>query len=189
MSGPLRQIFVVKRPERMGIDMRFRLSFIGATLVVAAFLPSITPVSANTPEWQENSSYSAFTRFASALAAKSEQGLAATAKAAAQAAEESKAALAEAEKDLAPRLETFRLTLNEQKARWGTICQDAAARLRAWKEDATTAWNETWSDKTWSGTWTQSWADIHRSAMETLDQFRDWIAKQHVSDEQTETPV
>jgi hypothetical protein len=151
--------------------MRCRLSFIGATLVVAAFLPSITPASANTPESQENSSYSAFTRFASALKAESEHAVAAT------------------EKVLVPRLQTFRLTLNEQKARLGTIGQDAAARLWAWKEGAATAWNETWSDKTWSGTWTQSWADIHRSAMETLDQFRDWIAKQHVSDEQTETPV
>jgi hypothetical protein len=165
--------------------MRYCLSCASAVLA-AAFLLSVTPVSANTAESQENSSYtvSVFASFASKLKVESEQALAAAAKTAAQAIEESKAALAEAEKDLAPRLETFRLALNEQKARLGTIGQDAAARLRVWKEDTATAWNETWSD-----TWTQSWADIHRSTMQTLDRFRDWIAKRSVSDEKSETPV
>ena len=169
--------------------MRFCLSCARAVLA-AAFLLSATPVSANTAKSQENSSYSVslLASFAAKLKVESEQALAAAAKTAAQAIEESKAALAAAEKDFVPRLETFRIALNEQKARLGTIGQDAAARLRAWKEDAATAWNETWSDS-WSDTWTQSWADVHRSTMQTLDRFRDWIAKRSVSDEKSETPV
>jgi hypothetical protein len=165
--------------------MRCCLSCASAVLA-AAFSLSVTLVSANTLESQDNSSYSVsmFASFASKLKVESAQALAAAAKAAAQAIDASKAGLAEAEKDLASRLETFRLALNEQKARLGTIGQDAAARLRVWKEDTATAWNETWSD-----TWTQSWADIHRSTMQTLDRFRDWIAKRSVSDEKSETPV
>jgi len=167
--------------------MRFRLSCARPALVAVAVLLAVTPVSAKTTESQENS-YSAFTAFASQLKAQSEQALAATAKAAAYALEEGKAAVAEGEKNLAPRLETFRLMLNQQKARLGIIGQDAAQRLNAWKEAAAKAWDEKWSD-TWSDTWARSWTEIHRSAMETLDRFRDWIAKQSVSDEQTETPV
>jgi hypothetical protein len=163
--------------------MRFRLRCAKPVLVAATVLLAVTPVSAKTAESQDNS-YSAFAAFASQLKAQSEQALAATAKAAAYAIEEGKAAIAEGEKTLAPRLETFRLTLNQQKARLGIIGQDAAQRLKSWKEAAAKAWDEKWSD-----TWAQSWTEIHRSAMETLDRFRDWIAKQSVSDEHTETPV
>jgi dihydroxyacetone kinase len=163
--------------------MRFRLSSAYAALVAATLMLAATPVSAKTTESQENSN-SAFTAFASQLKAQSEQALAASAKAAANAIAESKAAIAEAEKNLAPRFETFRLTLNEQKARLGIIGQDAASRLKAWTEAAAKAWDEKWSDS-----WAHSWTEFHRSAMETLDRFRDWIAKQSVSDDQTETPV
>jgi hypothetical protein len=164
--------------------MRFRLHCACAAVLAAAFLLPATPVSANTSESQENSSYSAFTSFASSLKAQSAQAFAATAEAAAQAIEEGKAAIAEAEKNLAPRFETFRFALNEQKARLGIIGQDAAAQLKVWKDAAAKAWDENWSD-----TWAHSWAEIQRSAMETFDRFRDWIAKQSVSDEPTETPV
>lgn len=164
--------------------MRFRLSCAGAALLAATLVLAVTPVSAKSSESQENSSYSAFAHLASTLKAESEKALAATAKAAAQAVGQSRAAIAEAEKDFAPRFETFRLMLNEQKARLGIIGQDAAQRLKAWTEAATKAWDEKWSD-----TWAHSWAEIHRSAFETLDRFRDWIAKQSVSDDQTETPV
>jgi hypothetical protein len=164
--------------------MRFRLRSARPALVAAAIVLAATPVGAKTTESQENS-YSAFTAFASRLKAQSEQALTLTAKAAAYAIEEGKAAIAESEKTLAPRLETFRLMLNEQKARLGIIGQDAAQRLKAWKEAAAKAWDETWSDTTW----TRSWTEIHRSAMEMVDRFRDWIAKQSVSDKQTETPV
>jgi len=164
--------------------MRFRLSCARPALLAAVLMLAVTPVSARVTESQENSSYSAFAAFASQLKARSEQALAATSKAAAQMIEQSKAALSETEKDFAPRLETFGLMLNEQKARLGIIGQDAAQRLRAWKEAAAKAWDQKWSD-----TWAQSWTEIHRSAMETLDRFRDWIAKQSVSDDQTETPV
>jgi len=163
--------------------MRFRLRCVRPVLVAAALVLTATPVGAKTTESQENS-YSAFTAFASRLKAESEQAFTVTAKAAAYAIEEGKAAIAESEKNLAPRLETFQLMLNQQKARLGIIGQDAAQRLKAWKETAAKAWDEKWSD-----TWTRSWTEIHRSAMEMVDRFRDWIAKQSVSDEQTETPV
>ena len=163
--------------------MRFRLRCARPAFVAAAVVLAVTPVSAKATESQENS-YSAFTAFASQLKAQSEQALAVSAKAAAYAIEEGKAAIAQSEKTLAPRLKTFRLMLNQQKARLGIIGQDAAQRLKAWKEAAAKAWDETWSD-----TWTRSWTEIHRSAMETLDRFRDWIAKQSVSDDHTETPV
>jgi len=163
--------------------MRFRLRCARPALVAALIVLGVTPVGAKTTESQENS-YSTFTAFASRLKAQSEQALTVTAKAAAYAIEEGKAAIAESEKTLAPRLETFRLMLNQQKARLGIIGQDATQRLKAWKEAAAKAWDETWSDP-----WTRSWTEIHRSAMEMVDRFRDWIAKQSVSDEQTETPV
>lgn len=162
--------------------MRF-LRCVGAVCVTAAVLLGVTPISAKTAESQEDSSHSsasAFARFASQLKAESEQALSA----AAHAIEQSKATIAAGEKTLAPRLETFRLMLNEQKAQLGIIGQDAAQRLKAWKEAATSAWDDTWSD-----TWARSWTEIHRSAMETLDRFRDWIAKKSVSDTNTETPV
>jgi len=164
--------------------MRFRLSCACAALLAAMLVLAVTPASAKTAESQDNSSYTAFTNFASQLKAESAQALAASATAAAHAIAESKAAIAEAEKNLAPRFETFRLTLNAQKARLGIIGQDAASRLKAWKEAAAKAWDEKWSDS-----WAHSWTEFHRSAMETLDRFRDWIAKQSVSDDQTETPV
>lgn len=163
--------------------MRFRLGCVGAALVAGAIVLAVTPVSAKAAESRENSS-SAFADFTSRLKVESQWVLAATAKAAVGAIEQSKSAIADAEKDLAPSFESFRLALNEQKARLDIIGQHAAQRLKAWQEAAAKAW-----DENWSGTWARSWTEIQRSAMETLDRFRDWIAKQSVSDEQTETPV
>jgi hypothetical protein len=163
--------------------MGFRLRRAGVVLVAAVLL-NAGPTFAKPVESQENSTYSRLQHLVLEVKAKSVRALAATSEAAARAVDEGKDTIAEVETDFAPYLQTFRNVLNERKARLANIGTDAVARFEAWKETVTKAWDEKWSD-----IWAQSWAEIQRSAIETLDRFRDWIAKQSAPDEHAETPV
>lgn len=168
--------------------MGFHLDRFGAVLLAAALLASASPVPAKPAESQEDSGYSKFESLASRLKAEGRWALNAAGDATARAVEASKDAVAEAETDLAPRLETFRQVLNEQKAKLATLGADAAARFDAWKQAAAKSWSEMWSE-TLTDSWADSWAEIHRAATEALDWFRGWIDEQPTTEEQTETPV
>jgi hypothetical protein len=167
--------------------MGFHLSRAASATAVAVLL-STGPVFANAAELQENPIHSQLAHFASNLKAGGERALAAAAEATAQAVEDSKRVVTEAETDLAPHFQTLQEMLSEQKVRLATIGKDAAARFDGWKQATTETWIETWSDA-WPDTWLESWAEMQRATIEALDRFRDWIEKQSVSDEQTEIPV
>ena len=168
--------------------MGFRLGYFGAVIIASALLLAATPVSAEPAESQDDSLYSQFESLASRLKADSDRALEAASAATARAVEASKRAIVEIQADAGPRLETFRQTLNEQKAKLGIIGADAATRFDEWKQATTKSWSEMWSDA-WTKSWSQSWVEIQRAAAETLDRFRDWIAKTPDNEEQTETPV
>lgn len=172
--------------------MGFRLGRIGTAIVAAALLFAASSVSAKPTESQEDSLHSQFESLASRLKAEGQRAIDAAARVTARAVDASKGAIAETQTDLGPRLETFRQTLNEQKAKLAMIGADAAARLEAWKQAATKSWSEMWSEasaESWRDTWTESWAEIQRATTEVLDRFRDWIDKQQNTEEQTQTPV
>ncbi|MEZ5828895.1 MAG: hypothetical protein R3D01_11235 [Hyphomicrobiales bacterium] len=105
------------------------------------------------------------------LHAQLEKALSAAAKAAAEAVEMSKDAIAQAEQDLAPKLRTFQQLLSEQKAQLDKLGEDATARFEAW----THAFTESWA---------AAWPDIRRSAEAALENFREWLETQSTSDEQ-----
>jgi hypothetical protein len=163
--------------------VRFHLGRFGAVLIAATIASSAGLASAK-PTDSHDSAYSKFESLASRLKADGERMLAAAGDATARAVDASKGAIAGAQDDLAPRLETFRQMLNEQKAKLAMIGEDAAARFDAWKQAATKSWSDAWTES-----WSQSWAEIQRAATETLDRFRDWIAKTPDGEEHTEIPV
>jgi len=153
--------------------MGFRLRHIRVALAAVTLLLATAPeVFAKPAEPQENSLQLRLERLASVLKAEGERAIAAAANAANRAWEENKDTVAEVKTGLAARLESFGKLLNEQKARLATLGEDAAARIDAWRQAASS-----------------SWAEIHRSATEALDWFQGWIAKQSVSDEPSETRV
>lgn len=168
--------------------MGFRLRHFSAVLVAATLVLSAGPASAKPTESQEDSAYSQFESLASRLKAGAERALDAAGDATARAVAAGKGAIAETQDDFGPRLETFRQMLSEQKAKLATVGEDAVARFDAWKQAATDSWSEMWSD-TWTQSWTQSWTEFQRTATETLDRFRDWIAEKTDSEDATETPV
>ena len=168
--------------------MGFHLGHFSAVLVAVAIASSAGLALAKPTGTPEDSAYSRFESLAFRLKADGERALAAAGDVTARAVDASKDAIAETQDDLGPRLETFRQMLNEQKAKLAMIGEDAAARFDAWKQAATKSWSEMWSDA-WTESWNQSWAEIQRAATETLDRFRDWIAKTPDSEDHTETPV
>jgi hypothetical protein len=166
----------------------FHLGRFCAVLIAAALASSAGIASAKSTESQEDSAYSKFESLASRLKAEGDRALAVAGDVTARAVDAGKDAIAETQDDLSPRLETFRQMLNEQKAKLAMVGEDAAVHFDAWKQAATKSWSEMWSDA-WTASWSQSWAEIQRAATETLDRFRDWIAKTPDSEEHTETPV
>ena len=162
--------------------MRFRLSRVGVALVV--LLLAAGPAAAQAPDSQDDSLYAQFERLASKLKTESARALAAASGVASRALEQSQSAIAEAETEFGPQLETFRNLLNEQKAKLAKVGEDAAAQFEAWKQASTKTWSETWT-----GSLNDSWAEIQRSAAEAIDKFRAWLDDRPASDEQTETPV
>jgi hypothetical protein len=152
--------------------------------VAAVLLLAVAPATAQAPDSQDDSLSAQFERLASKLKTESARALAAASGAASRALAQSQIAIAEAETELGPQLETFRTLLNEQKAKLAKVGEDAVAQFEAWKQAAAKTWSETWTDSLGD-----SWAEIQRSTMEAIDRFRAWLDDQPPSDEQTETPV
>jgi hypothetical protein len=167
--------------------MRSCLAFMSVAVVSAALLFGALPASAKPSDSQDNFTTD-LERLAATLGAQSARALHAASDVAARAVHDGKEALAEAETDAGHSFQEFRETLNERKARLGMIGEDAAARLKAWKQETFAAWLDAWPE-TWSEAWSETMSEMHRSATEALDWFRDWIGKQSASDQQTEIPV
>lgn len=179
--------------------MRFRPSRVGGALVAVALLLAAGPASANPVDSQDNSLSSQFDGMAAKLKADGERAMDAAAEMASRAVAQSQNTLTAAGERWAPRLQTFRQMLNDQKANLAIIGADAARRLNAWQQAATESWAEAWADpqseswsrtlsQTWAEFWTDSWAEMQRSTRHALDPFRDWFEKPPVS-ETTEIPV
>lgn len=166
--------------------MRSCLAFMSAAAVSAALLLGALPASATPSDSRDN--FTELDRLAASLKTQGARALDAASDAATRALHDGKVALAEAETDAAQRFHEFRETLNERKARLGMIGEDAAARLKAWKQETRAAWLDLWPE-TWSKTWSGTMSGVHRSATEALDWFRDWIGKYSASDQPDEIPV
>ncbi len=110
--------------------MGFRLGRFGAAIIAATLLLAASPASAKPAESHDDSLYSQFESLTSRLKADSARALDAAGAATARAIEASKGAIAEIQTDAGPRLETFRQTLNEQKAKLATIGDGRGCALR-----------------------------------------------------------
>ena len=186
MSGRRRQISMVKLPERMGMNHE-----ISSELREAGASGSRAYAGRHAGQRQALRNrrkippIRAFAASASQLKAQERAGPCRDSRGGAlNMIEQSKAALSETEKDFAQRLETFgahvkRAESSSRHHRPG--CGSTAEGVEGSRGQGL--------GPEWSDTWAQSWTEMHRSAMETLDRFRDWIAKQSGSDDQTETPV
>ncbi len=141
----------------MGIRLGRLFGRFGIVLGAAALLAA-NPAGATPVDSQENSLSEELDRFAAALKAQSERLAAAAGQAARRAIEDNKDTIGDAKSELRAQIETFRILLNEQKAIFGMIGEDAAATLEAWTEEAV-----------------RSWAEMHRSALEALDRLQDWL--------------
>ena len=133
-------------------------------LITALVLIGTGPVMARDetapPASQSESVHKQLERLAEELKAQSDRLIGAAAQAAQR-------AMVENEDVLAAQLETFRGLLNDQKANLDIIGQDAATTLDALSQAAK-----------------ESWEDMHRSALEALDQLQAWLEQQSGSDEQ-----
>jgi hypothetical protein len=145
--------------------MRSCLTGMCAALVTGVVLLTAVPVSAKPAQAQEDSLQQELERFAAALKAHSERAMAEAAQAARGAIDANQDKIDDIKSDLAAQMESFRALLNEQKARFDMIGEDAAAKFDAWTKAAV-----------------ESWAEMHRSALEALDQLQDWL-EQNFADE------
>ena len=146
--------------------MRFCLTGLGVALVTAILLLTAVPVSAKPAQSQDNSLHQELESFAAALKAHSERAMAAAAQAARGAIDDNKAKIDDIKSDLTAQMETFRALLNQQKARFDMIGEDAAVKFDTWTQAAV-----------------ESWTEMHRSALEALDRLQDWLEQNAVSDE------
>jgi DNA anti-recombination protein RmuC len=137
----------------------------GFALVAAAILLASSPAHATSAESQENSLQEEFESFAQELKAHSARLMAAATQAARQALDDNQDKINEAQDELAAQLDSFRALLNEQKARLGMIGEDAAAAFDDWTRAAI-----------------ESWAEMHRSTLETLDRLERWLEQQESRD-------
>jgi hypothetical protein len=144
---------------------RFRLASFAALLATLA-VAAAPPTFANPSEPQENSLHAALERLASTLKAESERAMAA----AAQAVQENRGTLADANARVSARIASWREKLSGQKDRLATMARDAAASLDTWTQAAA-----------------MSWLRFQRSTVDALDRLQDWMQKQSGSD--PETPV
>ena len=150
--------------------MGFRPARWGIALVAAATLLAASPAHATSAEPQENSLQEELESFVVELKAHSARVMAAAAQAARQAVEDNQDKIDNAKDEFAAQLESFRALLNEQKARLGMIGEDAAAAVDDWTRAAI-----------------ESWAEMHRSALETLDRLEEWLKQQKARDEPIRT--
>jgi phosphoenolpyruvate-protein kinase (PTS system EI component) len=155
----------------MGVRLGRLSGRFGIAIGTAAALFAANPAGATSVNSQESSLHEELDRFAAALKAQSERLAAAAGQAARRALEDNQDRIGDVKSELKAQIETFRALLNEQKAIFGMIGEDAAATLDAWTDEAV-----------------RSWAEMHRSALEALDRLNDWLEQPSAPDD-TDEPI
>lgn len=144
---------------------RLCIAFVAAIVLLGpAAAPPAAATSPRTPPIHEE-----LERFADALKA---QGDRASAAAVQRAVEDNRDTISDLKSECAAQIEAFRALLNDQKAKFDKIGEDAA--LDAWSQTATNSWTKSWKE---------TWADMHRSALEALDGLQEWLAQHPAPDE------
>lgn len=146
-------------------------------LVIAMVLFGTGPAAASPAETspQTPQIHEELERFADELKAHGDGAIRAAAQAAQRAMEDNSDTISDLQSQWAAQLETFRGLLNDQKAKAkvDNIGEDAAAALDAWSQTTTESWADSWKE---------AWAEMHRSALEALDLFQEWLERSSASE-------
>jgi hypothetical protein len=144
--------------------MEFRLGRfagrLGFALALAGSLLGASPAGAASENSSVNSFHERLESAASALKSTSARAIASARAAAVRVVQDNQDVLRDAQSELSAGLSSFRSLLNAQKAKFGMIGENAAAGFDVWTDQAA-----------------QTWAEMHRATLETLNRLRDWIAQ------------